>query len=59
MDFEDNTGNSLGKGKVFGSILEVDGGACLYYHQEIVHIFPWLHDHIGILIFFKTGEFTL
>lgn len=59
MDFEDNTGNSLGKGKVFGSILEVDGGACLYYHQEIVYIFPWLHDHIGILIFFKTGEFIL
>ena len=59
MDFEDNTGNSLGKGKVFGSILEVHGNACVYYHQEIVHSFPWLHDHIGILKFFKLGEFTL
>ena len=50
---------SLGNGKVFDGILEIHSDACLYCHEATVHIFPQLHDHVGIVKLFKMGEFIL
>lgn len=43
---------------IFGSILEMNSGTSLHYHETIVHLSQF-HDHIGILKLFRMGEFIL